>query len=99
VIDIRDYMGNKWEWSDRQWRSVGCQFIGDTLSTEVLYTTEDDDVYGNTILYFMIKEMKKKHIYIVPEDWVADVINKSMYQDDIAGYLKKRIYERARQAT
>ena len=97
MIDIRDYIGAKWEWSDRQWRSVGCQFIGDKLNTEVLYTTEDDDVYGNTILCLLVKEMKKKHVYVVPDNWVSDVISKSMYKDNIIKYVKSRIYARTRQ--
>ena len=96
VIDIRDYIGNKWEWNDRQWRSVGCQFKGDKLNTEILYTTEDDDVYGNTVLCFLVKEMKKQSIYLVPDGWVADIINKSMYQDNIVTYIKKRVYARTR---
>lgn len=99
MMDIRDYMGNKWDWNDRQWRSVGCQFIGGELNTEVLYTTEDDDVYGNTILCLLVKEMKKKHVYEIPDNWVSDVISKSMYKDNIIKYVKSRIYARTMQIT
>lgn len=94
MIDIRDYIGRKWEWSDRQWRSVGCQFVGDKLNTEVLYDTEDEDVYGNTVLCFLVKEMKKRSVYLIPDGWVMDVINKSMYKDNIEKYIKQRIYAR-----
>lgn len=94
MIDIRDYIGAKWEWSDRQWKSVGCQFKGEKLNTEILYTTEDDDVYGNTVLCFLVKEMKKQSIYLIPDGWVADIINKSMYKDNIIKYIRERVYAR-----
>ena len=48
-MNIKDYMGNKWNWNQRQWQSVGCKFVDGEIVTNVLYETEDDNVYFNTI--------------------------------------------------
>ena len=93
-MNIKDYMGNKWNWNQRQWQSVGCKFVNDSIDSDILYVTEDDNVYYNTLLYIIIHEMKKKNVYEVYDGWVNDVISKSMYQDNIVAYIKKRVYAR-----
>lgn len=91
-----DYMGNKWNWNQRQWQSVGCKFVNGLIDSSVLYETEDDNIYFNTLLYVIIQEMKKKKVFYVYDGWVNDVINKSMYQDNIVRYIKDRVYARTR---
>ena len=95
-MNIKDYMGNKWDWNQRQWQSVGCKFVDGKIVTDVLYETEDDNIYFNTILYVIIQEMKKKNVFYVYDGWVNDVINKSMYQENIVRYIKSRVYARTR---
>lgn len=95
-MNIKDYMGNKWNWNQRQWQSVGCKFVDGEIVTNVLYETEDDNVYFNTILYVIIQEMKKKDVFYVYDGWVNDVINKSMYHENIVRYIKSRVYARTR---